>query len=472
MEESAVKENHVICENSQGLHLTGSIVQLGRDEVTFEIYSPSAVIQSSEALREFAVHFGDHIAYAGRAVVKDVVHTGAKTVCTVVLDDAWQFPFSAADLEPGRIQSLFKEQQREWQKLRLVRSEYKLHLADMESYFAELRLWLDQVELGIRMLGAANGQALEDKIALELGSSILPCIDALFSKFEHLAEDLEPATRAVHRTYMQRRLHPLLLCAPFAHRTFTKPLGYAGDYEMVNMIIRDRPEGESLFARIVHLWFVRQPPAAAHRNRLKYLTQRVIEETVRAASPAQPARIFSLACGPAFELQDFLRDHQVSNRAELTLLDFNEQTIQYVTDSFSNLKAKESRRTPVKFVQRSVHQLLKESSRSAGKRVLQQYDFVYCAGLFDYLTNAVCQRLMTLLYDWVAPGGLLLATNVEPSNPLRNGMEYLLDWNLIYRTGPQCHALRPSQVAPEDFMVQTDMTGLNIFMEVRKPNDG
>jgi len=431
------------------------------------------VIQSSEVLREFKVHLRDRIAYSGRAVVKKLVDTGLKFVCAAAIDDGWQLQFSTDELQPGRIQGLFKEHLRQWQKLYLIRPEYKLQIADMETFFAELRQWLDQVELGIRPMPSMDGGQLENEVTQELGASILPSIDALFEKFEHLAEALEPATRPVHRTYMQRRLHPLLLCAPFAHRTFTKPLGYAGDYEMVAMIARNSPEGGSLYAKIVNLWFVRQPPAAAHRNRLKHLTQCLVEETLRAASPGRPARIFSLACGPALELQEFLREHELSNRAELTLLDFNEETLQHVTTTFTDLKARLSRRTPVQFIKRSVHQLLKDSVRGAARPgISQKYDFVYCAGLFDYLPDAICQRLMTLLYDWVAPGGLLLATNVEPSNPLRHGMEHLLDWHLIYRRGQQLQALRPTQVAPEDFVVRSDMTGVNLFMEARKSKDG
>jgi extracellular factor (EF) 3-hydroxypalmitic acid methyl ester biosynthesis protein len=260
-----------------------------------------------------------------------------------------------------------------------------------------------------------------------------------------------------------------VLCAPFAHRTFTKPLGYAGDYEMVNMIARNRPEGASLYAQVVNLWFVRQPPAAAHRNRLKHLTKRLVEETARVVSAGRPARIFSIACGPAVEIQDFLREQELSNRAELTLLDFNEETLQHVTGALNQLRLKYQRRTPIQFVKRSVHQLIKDSVRVTASTPSQQYDFVYCAGLFDYLTDTVCQRLMTLLYDWVAPGGLLLATNVEPSNPMRQVMEHVLDWTLIYRRGPQLQALRPSQVEPNDFLITTDMTGVNLFMEARKP---
>jgi extracellular factor (EF) 3-hydroxypalmitic acid methyl ester biosynthesis protein len=463
MDETGIKESQVVCENSQGLQIIGTIIRMGRHEVVFEVYSPGTVIQTSEVLREFKIQLRDRIAYSGRAVVKNIVHTGLKVVCAAALDDGWQLQFSAAEVQPGKIQDLFKEHLRHWQKLNLIRGDYKLQIADMETFFAELRLWLDQVELGIRMAPSIDSRKIESDVARELIVSILPCVDALFEKFEQIAEAVEPSARPVHHTYMQRRLLPLLLCAPFVHRTFSKPLGYAGDYEMVNMIVRNSPEGGSLYAKIVNLCFLRQPPAAAHRNRLKHLTQRLVEETVRTVSQGRPARIFSLACGPAVEVQDFLREHELSNRAELTLLDFNEETLQHVTAAFTDLKAKLSRRTSMQFIKRSVHQLVKESVRSAARPGDQQYDFVYCAGLFDYLSDPVCQRLMTLLYDWVAPGGLLLATNVEPSNPVRTG---------VCRKGSQLQALRPTQVAAEDFVVQSDMTGVNLFMEVRKPNNG
>src|ERR1043166_1042777 len=475
MDDAGIKESRVICENSQGLEISGTIIHLNRHEVVFEVYSPIAVIQSSEVLPAFKIQLRDQTAYSGRAVVNNVVHTELKVVCAAALDEEdWELQFSTTDLQAPRIQALFKEHLREWQKLYLIRPEYKLQIADMESFFAELRVWLYQVELGVRNAPSTNGKQLENSVALELGASVLQSVDALFQKFESIAETVGPEARPVHRTYMHRHLHPLILCAPFVHRTFTKPLGYAGDYEMVNMIARNSPEGESLYAKVVNLCFVRQPPAAAHRNRLQYLTQRVVEETARVASQGNIARIFSLACGPAVELQDFLREHELSNRAELTLLDFNEETLEHVLAAFTSLKSKLSRRTPVQVIKRSVHQLLKESVRSAARPGGgQQYDFVYCAGLFDYLTDAVCQRLMTLLYDWVAPGGLLLATNVEPStNPVRVGTEILLDWHLICRKGPQLQRLRPTQVAAEDFLIRSDMTGVNLFMEARKPRNG
>jgi extracellular factor (EF) 3-hydroxypalmitic acid methyl ester biosynthesis protein len=99
------------------------------------------------------------------------------------------------------------------------------------------------------------------------------------------------------------------------------------------------------------------------------------------------------------------------------------------------------------------------------------YDMVYCAGIFDYLSDRICKQLMNIFYELLEPGGLLVATNVESSNPSRNGMEYLLEWHLIYRTPLQLQGLIPDRAPPRSFILKTDDTGINVFIEVRKPDD-
>jgi extracellular factor (EF) 3-hydroxypalmitic acid methyl ester biosynthesis protein len=220
------------------------------------------------------------------------------------------------------------------------------------------------------------------------------------------------------------------------------------------------------------MWFLRQPPAQAHRNRVAYLTDRLQDETLRARHCGRAARVFNLACGPAHEVQQFLRESPASQSATVTLLDFNDETLQHVEAALAAAKTQSGRRTPLTYVHKSVHQLLKESGRVDRRPAEEAYDFVYCAGLFDYLSDQVCRRLMELLYGWLAPGGLLVATNVEPSNPLRNGMEHLLDWHLIYRTGAELVRLRPQEAHLDQVRVLADATGTNVFLEVRKPSHG
>ncbi|HYV32761.1 MAG TPA: class I SAM-dependent methyltransferase, partial [Candidatus Binatia bacterium] len=99
----------------------------------------------------------------------------------------------------------------------------------------------------------------------------------------------------------------------------------------------------------------------------------------------------------------------------------------------------------------------------------QQYDYLYCAGLFDYLPDWVCKQLMAIFYDMLAPGGLVVATNVDKCNPIRHMLDYVLEWHLIYRNARQLRALVPAAARAEDTRVSADPTGINLCLEVRRP---
>ncbi len=465
---SDVKESRVAFQTHDGLGLRGVPVRITRHHIVFEVQSPVAVPQLSEALQKFQILLQGRTVYSGRAVVRNLVNAGAKIVCEATLDEAqWTDLNQILALQKeGYIAGEFKSFLKDWQKFYKVVPEFKIVVADMQTFLHDLRLWLEQVELGIRALDRNEREKFEQKTTREIADVVIPLIDALFEKFEDIAKGLGEEQKNAHARYMRQHLHHLILAAPFARRTFEKPLGYAGDYEMVNMILRNGYEGDSLFGKIVHNWFVRQPPAEAHRNRIKYLTERIELEAYRVARGGGTARVFNFACGPAVEVQNFFRS-SFSEKVELTLADFNAETLEYVRQMLGKIKNFYRLQTTVHFQKKTVYQLVKENYKSAGGK--PQYDFVYCAGLFDYLPDTTCRQLMDVFYDFVAPGGLLVATNVEPSNPLRHGMEHLLDWHLIYRREQDLRAVRPTQ-ADEDYVsVRTDATGVNLFIEVRKP---
>jgi extracellular factor (EF) 3-hydroxypalmitic acid methyl ester biosynthesis protein len=251
------------------------------------------------------------------------------------------------------------------------------------------------------------------------------------------------------------------------HRIYTKPLGYAGDYEMIDMIMRNGYEGRSLFAKLLHSYIIDQAPARSVRNRGAYFTRKFVEETCRVASAGRTAKFFSLGCGPAREVQNFMAEHALSDKAQFQLLDFNEETLAHTSKIMDNVRRKHGRQTPVKMIKKSVTQLLKEASRSG--RENQSCDFIYCSGLYDYLNDQVCKQLNTYLYDQLLPGGQLVVTNFDPSNPIQNIMEYMFEWFLIHRNSQQLARLAPEQASENDCAVIADATGCNVFLEVRKP---
>lgn len=465
------RETLITCRNSQGADVRATPVRLTRYTVTFEVYNPFSIVQLSEVLSDFRITINDRLAYHGRAVVSNLVNTGILIVCEATLDEAWLDVdvFSPVG-HRERLLGEFAEFVHDWQKIHSVTPEFKVVVADMHSLLADLRRWLEQVELGIRSSPGGNRKLLEREVMQDLSQPMLPTINSLFDRFEEIAGKLSPDLLAMHGTYIKRQLHPLVLCAPFAYRTFQKPLGYAGDYEMVNMILNDPLEGGSLFAKTVNLYFLNSGPAVAHRNRIKYLVSVLTQEAHRVTREGRPLRILNLGCGPAGEIQQMLANDQVTNGMHFTLLDFNDETLEFVRNRLTDLKARYHRETQLEFIKKSVHQLLKEGARLDPAQ--PRYDLIYCAGLFDYLSDRICQRLMGIFYEMLAPGGLLVATNVDPSNPSRHGMELLLDWHLIYRNQEQLKWLHPQGVPAENIVTKADETGVNIYIEVRRPQAG
>ncbi len=461
----------IICRNSQGAEVRGTLHRLTRYLGVFEVYNPYSIVQLSEVLNDFRIMMNERVVYSGRAVIANLVNTGIMLICEASLsDEGWiDIDILSPAQNKSRLLADFAEFLKETEKNYRVVPEFKLVVADMHTLLSDLRRWMEQVELGVRSLPSGDRIQAERETIKQLEDPILPAIAPLLVRFENTAGEIIQDQQPVHRSYIKRQLHPLVLCSPFIYRTFQKPLGYAGDYEMVSMMLRDPYEGSSMFAKILNRLFLDTAPVVAHRNRIIYLKQRLHDETARMHAQGKVARIFNLGCGPAQEIQNFLIDDDLCDHADFLLLDFNDETITNTTRDLEGLRARHRRRTGIKLEKRSVHQILKESSRTGAGFETNSYDVVYCAGLFDYLSDRICRRLLEVFYDLLAPGGLLIATNVDLSNPSRNWMEYVLEWHLVYRDKEQFTKIAPDKAPPGTVEVKADQTGVNIFLEVRKP---
>jgi len=465
----------VLSRSGEGADFEGRLVRLTRNQAVFELCNPSIVLRTSEVLPEFSIASGGRKLYSGRAVVRGVVHTGVAVVCDVTLSSEY---WSDVDLgtalsRPPHLRDEYRAFLKGWERTARVLPEFKLVMGDLQSFFSELRLWLEQIELGIRSSPSSGSDELERKVIDELAGPVVRSIDVFVDRFEELAERLDPEVVPFHQSYLRRSLHPWLLSSPFAYRAYHKPLGYAGDYEIVDMMLRPPYEGSTLFAKVLNVWLLGQAPATAHRNRVDYLSRTLMQENLRLQRQGRGLRVFNMGCGPAAEVQRFLQSCAGSDQTAFTLVDFNEETLQYVRRWVSALKNDTGRIGTVSLVRKSVQTVLKEAVRS-GRSPQEQYDFVYCAGLFDYLPDPTCRRLMDVFYDMLAPEGLLLVTNVSDvmnrARPFRYSMEYMLDWYLTYRDGHALASLAPARAPREQVRVIAEETGVNVFLEVRKPS--
>ena len=462
----AVKDSLAVFQTSQGIELRGNLLRFTRHLVVMEIYNPSAVLQASEVLSGFRIICNDRALYSGRAIVRTLVNAGSILVCEASLEDSWiDVEFDAA--ATGNLADQFHLFIGEWQKLYRVLPEYKVAIADLQTFLTDVRLWLEQVELAIRSSPSADRVKLEHNTCRQLEGSVVPAINDLFQRFETVAQRLPEELQPAHRAFGKRQLHQLLLCSPFVYRTFQKPLGYAGDYEVVNMMFREPYEGASLFAKVINTYALQLPPIKAHRNRINFLVETLEQETLRVARQNRPATIYNLGCGPAHEIQRFLAHNQLADSSQFILADFNDETLAHTKRVLSEMKQRYQRAAGMRFLRRSVQQTIKEADRTIQRPAPELFDMVYCAGLFDYLSDKVCRKLVDIFYDMLAPEGLLVVTNVD-THPSRGQMEHFLEWNLVHRNTAQLRALAPSRVSTDELTVLQDPTSVNLFMCIRK----
>ncbi len=297
--------------------------------------------------------------------------------------------------------------------------------------------------------------------------------------YHGMLRDLHAQTSALHGEarvhgleYAGHLLLPLVRQGPIHRRAYEKPQGYAGDYELMRLFFATRMEGDSLYARFLHFMGQRYPMARTVVAREQTMRDAVRE---RIAS-GRPARVLSLACGPALELVNLLDElPRVEHPVELYLLDQDVDALAYAHRGLQRQLVERGDALAgieLSALHFSVGQLLRpkdEAEAAVGRDVLGRMSFVYSAGLFDYLPRGVAKRLVRRLFDLLEPGGELLLGNLREDPASAWMMEHAVAWHLVYREPEQMLALAQGLAGlAEPPRVVLDQTERCMFLHVRK----
>jgi SAM-dependent methyltransferase len=118
----------------------------------------------------------------------------------------------------------------------------------------------------------------------------------------------------------------------------------------------------------------------------------------------------------------------------------------------------------IKFVNGSVLDIIR------GRLSFQDFDFVYAAGLFDYLSPDLAKRLLCKCLEFLNPGGRLLIGNFAPDNHGRGYMECFMDWKLICRAEADLNelgvAIPETKVA--DSKIYRDPEGNVVYLDIQR----
>jgi extracellular factor (EF) 3-hydroxypalmitic acid methyl ester biosynthesis protein len=464
---SSAPVNEVSFQAADGTEVRAGLGRLTPHLAIFDASHLATTLRASEVLNNFKILTGNRVIYFGRAVVSNVIQTDVSLLCEAKLynlgsETAFFLPPAES---PANLEEAYNSFFQNWQNSYRISDEFKVLVTDVQSFLTGVRHWLEGLEFGLK--SQSDRPAQERAILDAVAPRVISAFNRRHERFEEIIYALSPEQRMVHQDFVRQHWQKLFLNSPFGHRTYHKPNGYAGDYEMMNMIHRNQPEGNSLYDKMIHFLLVSQWPARSVRNRIAHLREHIFNETARTAHTEKSAHILNVGCGPAREAQDFLKETPLSDWADFTLVDFNQETLIHAGDKLAEIKRQHSRRTAVQAKRMSVFELLKRTRQNGSGG--EKYDLIYCAGLFDYLAPDTCRALIDLWFDSLSPGGLMLIANMDDSKPFRNFIEFVLDWQLLYRDSNEFLAVVPERCR-EFTRIIAEPTSVNLFLHIRKPD--
>ena len=241
--------------------------------------------------------------------------------------------------------------------------------------------------------------------------------------------------------------------SPIIHRCFTKPRGYAGDFQMMEDVYRNTPRGETALGRWMDRWVLNEPGFRAVRYRREKLMMLLIEEWARGAR-----RVMNVASGSASELAGVV---QAVPFQEITLLDQDQGALSAAAASLGG-------RMDSAAILRTWCGSVLGLMRGQTTLVPASQDFIYTIGLYDYLSARFATALTARLWLGLAPGGLLAIGNFNGHNPMRRFIEAAMDWYLVYRDPPDMLELISGLPDIQEAEVWTDRSDCLHLLLARK----
>jgi 2-polyprenyl-3-methyl-5-hydroxy-6-metoxy-1,4-benzoquinol methylase len=207
--------------------------------------------------------------------------------------------------------------------------------------------------------------------------------------------------------FLQKTLHG---------RGYLKPNGYPGDYLFLDHIYTNYCSENPKYK----IWdeYVQQNGATdAVRNRKEYF-----KYLVKTKSKTVPKlNVLNVVSGSGREISELFSTNSIKN-VHISCVEIDDNAI-----ALSKELNKDN-----------LDRIDYANSNIFRYRTEKLYDFIWAAGLFDYLNDKVFVKLLKRLKSFLSAGGEMVIGNFNSANnPSKNYMEILGDWHLIHRSEEQ-----------------------------------
>jgi len=429
-------------------------------------------VEIGVVIDRLVVKFDEHEAYGGAARVSSVRRDTGTTIVGVSLMDTLMNIEDVLHLRDVKALSLGNDskglglENAPWRvtghdRFKALVAELRLYLEDAQARLAEL-----EASLPWHVVSGDHESPARDALIERVRAGFSLEVVRLSNEIDASLRGSSKDEREALREYSIRHLHHLLMQSPWMHRARMKPLGYPGDYEIMNSVYGNHFRGQNLFAKAVDYAFALTPAAESVRTR-KDVIKNSLSALLDGRKDNRPLRILTIAAGPAQEIYELFEERKtIDGPVEIVLFDQDKRALTY---SYGRLRrivnAKRFDNVKLMYLHDSIKRLLLGSTIFAN---YGKFDFVYAVGLFDYLQLHTWVSLCRKLYDTVATGGTLCIGNMVPTNPSRWFMELHLDWFLVYRNRSEMVELARAAASDARVQIVEEPNGVNPFVTLTR----
>lgn len=352
--------------------------------------------------------------------------------------------------------------------LREILSDYKLLDTQFISLVKEMEKFLQGIKEDFDEFDRANkDEQKQVEFIQTTKKEIFAKLDDYFAKSWEIVRDFERDKYIVHQNYIYQKLSPLLEIAEVNRHIYRKPLGYPGDYIMMNYIYDYNGNhnylGDSAYEKLVNHYTCNIPISCSNIKRKEFLKEKILETSRNKNN----AKILSVASGPVRELIELLKEARITKPLKFICLDFEKRALDYVHSEMNKIDEKKRRFLSIEYICRDITSIIRDR---ALKENLRGQDLIYAFGIFDYLSERMASRLTKELYQLLGKAGRLIICNASlENNSHRAYYELLGEWNMVHRTKEQMLSWTKeiSDIAEVNFELPSDSTNY-LFLNIKK----
>lgn len=270
----------------------------------------------------------------------------------------------------------------------------------------------------------------------EKKQEVIEDLDKRFKNIWEIFCTMDQEERAIHQHYSQEILNPLLAEIVQAnHHVYYKPLGYSGDYLMMNFIYDYQGDhkyiGENSYEMLFNNYTCNIPISCSNIARKIYLKEKILG-TISEPFRDSQIQILSIASGPAREITELLCEEKIVKPTKFRCLDFERKALDHIKSEVDSIDAKKKHFFQIDFFNEDIIRVIRNKDL---KERLKGQDLIYAFGIYDYLSDRIASRFTKELFDLLLPQGRLIICNASSEYESHRGYYELLgEWNMIYRT--------------------------------------